>query len=70
MPQKLPIERQDMKADELAKELAKELNIKLWDAKSRVEFCIDELELNPEDLNPNQSNEIRRCIRLDIQAGR
>jgi hypothetical protein len=59
-----------MNAKQVTKQIGKAFGLAQWDAESRVEFNISELGYDPNNLTPEQIDEITRCIRLDLKAGK
>ena len=59
-----------MNAKQLTHQIGKAYGLAQWDAESRVKFCIEELGYDPKFINPAQCDEIARCIRLDLKAGK
>lgn len=59
-----------MNAKELVHHIGKAFGIAQWEAESRVEFNVSELGLDPNNLTPENIDDITRAIRLDIKAGK
>ena len=57
-------------AADLAWTLGRTLGLIHWDAVSRVDHTVAELEINHASITPKQAAEIERCIAADIKAGK
>ena len=54
----------------IANYIAKTYNLPSWEAEHRVEFAVEELELDRNNITPTQAVEIERCIAADLKAGK
>ncbi|QRI45441.1 hypothetical protein SEA_LEONA_33 [Arthrobacter phage Leona] len=59
-----------MNAKQLTTSIARTFDIRRWDAGSRVDFAIEELEIDPNNISEAQAAEIERCIAADLRAGK